>query len=171
MQYTSKSNLRISSSFHLKKRKICRFLRKSKLSVPEDVSRAVKDGLRAEGHLTGDIFNKMQHEALQIIDQTTYRSFLQSDLYLQFINRNARFVSSNSSSSEEPSTMISRSSLPTLHEDSELVNYDSNFGLSSSCGASMAATTSTGPSSIPMTLTRDALMATQQRRLEMRPTR
>lgn len=76
-------------------------------------------------------------------------------MYLQYIqiSQNPHILSSTSSSStsEDVSKLISRSStLPTLHEDAEL-------------------DVSTRQCSIPLTLTKDALMATEQRRLEMRP--
>lgn len=47
--------------------------------------------------------------------------------------------------------------LPTLHEDSELICDDSNIGSRTPIGAA------------PLKLTRDLLLATQNRRLEVRP--
>lgn len=133
----------------------------------------IKDGLRTDGYLSAHIFNKMQHEVLYTIEQVTYRNFLMSDMYLYYINRHPHLLlgSSNSSSSEEPSTLVSRSStLPTLHEDAELVHYDSTFGLPTTASSCVGAVGGGGATSRPMTLTRDALRATEQRRLEMRPT-
>jgi hypothetical protein len=61
---------------------------------------------------------------------------------------------------------LSRSStLPTLHEDFEFITSELEMGVLTSTGA-----VSSGQSGgIPMALTRDALMATQKRRLELRP--
>lgn len=86
--------------------------------------------------------------------------------YIQNLNTHQQpqaFIStstSSSNSSEEQSKLISRSStLPTLHEDTELLNYDESDN-----------NTGTGrKGTMTMTLTRDALLATERRRLEMRP--
>lgn len=113
----------------------------------------------------------MQNDVEDSISKNTYRNFLQSDMYLRYIqNLNTHqqqqpqaFIStstSSSNSSEEQSKLISRSStLPTLHEDTELLNYDESDN-----------NTGTGrKGTMTMTLTRDALLATERRRLEMRP--
>lgn len=141
-----------------------RFLRKSTLYVPEDLKRHIKAGLHDELVLTPNIFNQMQQEEERNIAEITYANFLQSDMYIDYVesSRNPHHLPSTSSSSEDGSKYISRSStLPTLHEDTELINYDSDISHGAVGGASNA----------PMTLTKDALMATQIRRLEINPSR
>lgn len=128
--------------------------------MPDHLKKLIKAGLHGETALTPNIFNEMQKDVEQSINNHTYRAFIQSRTYVTYVNSNLDpyHLPSSSSSSEEGSKHISRSStLPTLHEDSEFVNYDSDI----SCGAGGA----------PITLTKDALMATQMRRLEITPSR
>lgn len=114
----------------------------------------------------------MQIDVEYSISSVTYRNFLQSDMYLRYIRDQSTYQqqppqafittsSSSSNSSEDQSKLISRSStLPTLHEDTELLNYedsDNNTGTMERKGT------------MTMALTKDALMATERRRLEMRP--
>lgn len=165
---------------------IYRFLRKSELNVPEDIKRTVKGGLKDEFILTPDLYDQMQQDVERIINETTYPNFLQSDMYVKHVSevQNAlekgitvkpdlitnAVVTTNTTAttstitSEGSSKFLSRSStLPTLHEESELLSAEQDF----SGGA--ASVVSSNGSKLPLSLTRDALMATQRRRLEMRP--
>lgn len=138
-----------------------RFLRKSSLYVPEDLKQDIKAGLQDELPLTPNIFNQMQKVEEKNIEEITYINFLQSDTYCDYVESkcNPHHLSSTSSSSEDLAKHISRSStLPTLHEDTELINYDSDI----TCNTTVA-------SGLSMALTKDALMATQIKRLEITP--
>ncbi|XP_049286511.1 axin isoform X2 [Anopheles funestus] len=214
-----------------------RFLKKaqpgSELYVNESLRNFIKAGLKNELELTPDIFDQMQADVANIIAETTYPHFLQSDLYLQYV-QNMQSSSSSSSvigsgsncslAAAVPSTsggpgssvagtshggaggssgsagagascsltsssstselfLHSSSALPTVHEDAELANADSIEQLYGATGPGLdshmalvgpplvppSATGSASTSKVPMTLTKDALMATQKRRLEMRP--
>ncbi|KFB36196.1 hypothetical protein ZHAS_00003281 [Anopheles sinensis] len=232
-----------------------RFLKKaqpgSELYVNEALRNFIKSGLKNELILTSDIFDQMQSDVANIIGETTYPHFLQSDLYLQYVqniqsssssssvigsgsnsnlgaptastsgaggatsaagsgggsNSNASGGGSSnvgmmgfgmscsltSSSSTSDLFTLTSSALPTLHEDAELVNADSIEQLYGATGPgvdSLMALSgssnnplippppappgampppSTSSSKVPMTLTKNALIATQKRRLEMRP--
>jgi axin 1 len=86
-------------------------------------------------------------------------------------------TATSSSTSESNSKYLSRSStLPTLHEEGDggIVEGSESFGCAVggfSESSNRVPTLSSGSSSskVPMSLTKDALMATQRRRLEMRP--
>ncbi|XP_035773343.1 axin-like isoform X2 [Anopheles albimanus] len=269
-----------------------RFLKKAKpgteLYVNESMRNYIKAGLKNDLILTADLFDNMQASVMNIIGETTYPHFLQSDIYLQYVQAMQSLSSSSSligigstsstggpvtnaasapfipggssedaaaattlatagpSTTAEPSTssvttssettgatdgethdgqaasgssgcgpsataassssvaamMVSSSltsssstsellshcsyALPTLHEDSELVNADSIEELYGAVGPGLDSIplippplsqrsqsptqqASSNTSKVPMTLTKDALMATQKRRLEMRP--
>ncbi|XP_055640581.1 axin isoform X2 [Toxorhynchites rutilus septentrionalis] len=197
------------------KRFLKRAPRDSKLYVDDDMRNLIKAGLKNEKILTPDIYDQMQADIVRIISTTTYPNFLQSDLYIQYVQNmqtsstsgsgggascagasyglpiagasstSAGTVSSMTSSSST-SELISHSSsaLPTLHEDSELVNADSIEQLYGATGPAVAASSmsltsgvsESGSSASNMTfskptlaLTKDALLDTQRRRLEMRP--
>uniref|UniRef100_A0A182J0N8 Uncharacterized protein n=1 Tax=Anopheles atroparvus TaxID=41427 RepID=A0A182J0N8_ANOAO len=241
-----------------------RFLKKaqptSELYVNEDLRNYIKSGLKNDLVLSRDIFDKMQSRVADIISETTYPHFLQSDLYLQYVQNMQSCSSSSSvigsgsnsnlgaptgstsgagggasgsahgagaggsnngsgsggsgggsssnsngmmmgygmpcslttSSSTSDLFVLTSSSLPTVHEDAELVNADSIEQLYGATGpgldslmalsgpsnnppllapppGAMAPPSATSSSKVPMTLTKNALMATQKRRLEMRP--
>lgn len=155
-----------------------------KKNTPENIHQILRDPQSDPLVITKMIY-KMQEQILHRIDEYTYRSFVQSDMYLHYVNRhNMSINNSSSSGSEEHSNYISRSStLPTLNEDSELLTYGSNFGLPSGSGpggssydvggggAGAGCGSTSASTNMPMALTRDALRATERRRLEMRPTR
>ena len=171
---------------------IYRFLRKSELQVPEDIKKAVKAGLKDEMILTPDLYDQMQQDVERIINDTTYPNFLQSEMYLQHVRdvqsaleRNSQLgfqfqqphavvaatasnLSSASVISENSTKYLSRSStLPTLHEESELLNITGEQdGAGSICESSISNRVPNSNSKLPMSLTKDALMATQRRRLE-----
>lgn len=117
-------------------------------------------------------------------------SFLQSDMYLQRLQYHRSAIgngpaqaiattnittSTSPSLSEASSFLVSRSStLPTLLEESDGTQPEGAEG-GFSCESMRRApgfgssSSSTSRSRVPMSLTRDALMATQRGRLEMRP--
>ena len=172
---------------------IYRFLRKTELQIPEDIKLMVKAGQKDKNYiLTPDLFDQMQQDVERIINETTYQHFLQSDMYLQYVQNyqsaiershaSGSSITTNTTTvtsttvSEASSKFLSRSStLPTLHEEGD--------GTFAEAGGSEAGTVSgfsetsnrvpisgSNPSSkVPMSLTKDALMATQRRRLELRP--
>lgn len=169
---------------------IYRFLKKSQLQVPDDIKQTIKAGLKDKGFiLTSDLFDQMQLDVENFISETTYRNFLQSETYLQYvgnfysaIERNqtgvsnispANLTSAVASSMPEGSTIfLSRSStLPTLHEEGDGTNPEEGAvgGFPESSNRVPLIGGSSSNSKVPMSLTLDALIATQQRRLEMRP--
>lgn len=125
----------------------------------------------------------MQHDVVRIIADTTYPSFLQSELYIQYVAHaqsvaaenaavaggtihtsatNTAGSTSSSSGSGSANERLPRSStLPTLHEDTELSITDDMSPLP-------LCETHT-PNEMPMRLTKDLLLATQRRRLDIRP--
>jgi len=217
-----------------------RFLRKSQLSISEELRHIIKCGLKNEVPLSPNIFDPMQQNVEAIIRDQIYPAFLCSEMYIHYIQqmtqshdrcRNGVICSGSGSSSGAscgtnlgsytiqsstpstasklnttisnvaygnllsgfsvgpliptgtcsasgslcgPSTSASSSgsasatdtlprssTLPTLHEDSELSLCD-DFGKLKSentrCSMEM-----------PVRLTHDLLLATQKRRLEIRP--
>lgn len=173
---------------------IYRFLRKSQLHVPEDIKRTVKAGLKDEIILAPDLYDQMQQDVERIINETTYPNFLQSELYLQHVRdmhyrkyqsthtlvppigaatTQTTTATTSSLTSENSSKFLSRSStLPTLHEETELHNVDTQDGTLIGAGSFSAEPTRNVQSNtgkLPLSLTKDALMVTQRRRLEMRP--
>ncbi|XP_063708556.1 axin [Culicoides brevitarsis] len=159
---------------------IYKFLKKSQLVIPDNIRYAIKSAQHGEIVLQPDLFDQMQMDVEYSISSVTYRNFLQSDMYLRYVQnfsqpsqaasyaaQQAYLSASNSSSnsSEEQSKLVSRSStLPTLHEDSECLNYGSGSDIEISNTGTIGR-----KSTMTMSLTREALMATERRRLEMRP--
>ncbi|XP_021931929.1 axin isoform X2 [Zootermopsis nevadensis] len=148
-----------------------RFFLKTQLAIPDDlrkdVNRHIKEG---KDMLEGDVFDGVQAEVENLINETTYPNFLKSDMYLQHVQvmQNGE-LSSGSTSSGSSSGSSSGGGrdlpgggppLPTLHEDTEFVTEMGSVG-----GSKPPAT---GHDVLP--LTKDMLMATQKRRaLELRP--
>lgn len=167
---------------------IYRFLKKSELFVPDDIRRAVKAGLKDEIILTPDVYDQMQHDVERIINETTYPNFLQSEMYLQYVQQtqqttttviernqcsqqqaisSSTTTATSSTISETSSKFLSRSStLPTLME--EAADGCSVGDVAESVSDTINRMPNTTTSKVPMSLTKDALMATQRRRLEMR---
>lgn len=168
---------------------IYRFLKKSELLVPDDIRRTVKAGLKDEIILTPDVYDQMQHDVERIINETTYPNFLQSEMYLQYVQQaqqtttttviersqysqqqaisSSTTTATSSTISETSSKFLSRSStLPTLME--EAGDGCSVGDVTESVSDPINRMPSTTTSKVPMSLTKDALMATQRRRLEMR---
>lgn len=164
---------------------IYRFLKKSELPVPEDTRRTVKAGLKDEIILTPDVYDQMQHDVERIINETTYPNFLQSEMYLQYVQQatqcaidrsqisqtiTSSTTTTSSTISETSSKLISRSStLPTLME--EVADGSSMDAIEAAVGFSDAINRvpSNTSSKVPMSLTKEAILATQKRRLEVRP--
>ncbi|XP_053964097.1 axin [Anastrepha ludens] len=222
---------------------IYRFLRKSQLSIPEDLRRTIKAGLKNEVPLSSDIYDSMQQCVEATIRDNIYPSFLCSEMYILYIQQmsvsherfgsgtagsgsgsssgascgssGAGIVASSSgacallsSSGKTPSSSVApfinlpisastanvllgsacsasgsvygpstsasssgsvsatdtlprSSTLPTLHEDSELSLCDDLEKLRVESSRTSA--------DMPIRLTHDLLLATQKRRLEIRP--
>ncbi|XP_020715291.1 axin isoform X1 [Ceratitis capitata] len=219
---------------------IYRFLRKSQLSIPEELRRLIKAGLKNEVSLNSNIYDSMQQYVESTIRDNIYPSFLCSEMYILYIQQmsvsHERFgsgtagsgsgsssgascgssgagiatggpcvlptssgktasssvaafinlpitasgsnvplggacsasgsvygpsTSASSSGSVSATDTLPRSStLPTLHEDSELSLCD-DFEKLRVEGNRIA--------DMPIRLTHDLLLATQKRRLEIRP--
>lgn len=136
--------------------------------------------MKKEKYTSPTVYDQMQQDIERIINETTYPNFLRSDTYLQHVQNMQAGIgdsaaldcsgymlsssnplsTSSSSGSTSATDLIKRSStLPTLHEDSELVCESfSNIHLGGSRTPEM-----------PVKLTRELLLATQERRLEVRP--
>lgn len=161
--------------------------------MPDDLREQIKVGLNGGCDLGKDIFNHMQSEIVRSINETTYPSFLQSDLYFEYIDNAAlaqgmamgtgaaaaaalTSTSSSSSGSCSAVTVPRSSTLPTLHEGTELSIPESFNAAASGAIGSMATaggSASGGPAASvdnpQIRLTRNLLLATQERRLELRP--
>lgn len=148
-----------------------RFFLKTQLAIPDDlrkdVNRHIKEG---KDMLAGDVFDSVQAEVENLINETTYPNFLKSDMYLQHVQAMQNGELSSGSTSSGGSSGSSSGGgrdlssgcppLPTLHEDTELVTEMGSVG-----GSKVPAI---GHDVLP--LTKDMLIATQKRRaLELRP--
>lgn len=201
-------------------------MRKSQLSISEDIRRIIKDGRKDESLLSANIFDGMQKQVEATIQDNIYPSFLCSEMYIQYIQKmsviHERFAGSNGSagsvySNEDCSatgnttsipsstllansnpvsvgttvnsicagagingsstsasssgslsatdTLPRSSTLPTLHEDIELSLSNEADRARQSCESNRSAAIT----DMPVRLTRDLLLATQNRRLEIRP--
>ncbi|XP_023727418.1 axin isoform X2 [Cryptotermes secundus] len=151
-----------------------RFFLKTQLAIPDElrkeVNRHIKEG---KDLLAGNVFDGVQAEVENLINETTYPNFLKSDMYLQHVqvmqNGELSLVSTSSSSSSSSSGSSSGGGrdlshggppLPTLYEDIEFVAEMGNSGCSK--------LPVIGHDVLP--LTRDMLIATQKKRAsELRP--
>lgn len=221
---------------------IYKFLKRTQIPVSEEVRGAIKLLRRNELEPRTDIFDKMYDEVRHTMAQTTFISFLKSDIYLGHVqsmtSTNSRAppmqpaqglsaassMSGSHSSSGSGSAPASASTstagqmlppalppppvsatptlvtssavaansmvigtalgadhltrsltLPTLHEDSELVcdnivsiSATTQFGGAAATG-SVGGVRGKAPAEPPMRLTKDSLLATEARRLEVRP--
>ncbi|KAL0131782.1 hypothetical protein PUN28_002969 [Cardiocondyla obscurior] len=141
-----------------------RFFLKSQLSIPEDVMKEADRRIK-EGRADYKVFDIVQLEVERLINETTYPNFLQSDVYVQYVqscqNPDSGGCPSSSSGSREMSIFCGPSLLPTVHEDSEYVG--TSYG-------HMHNSHSTGGTPGEVRLTKDMLMATQQSRaMDLRP--
>ncbi|XP_055716596.1 axin isoform X2 [Phlebotomus papatasi] len=148
---------------------IYRFLRKSLLKIPENVESLVKAARHNKIQLSANIYDQMQKDVERAINESTYLHFLKSEIYLEHVRNmtstggaGAPQIPSASSSSGGSEQLTRSFTLPTLHEDSELTLGEASCASGSQMG-------SRTPADVPMRLTRDALLATEQRRLEIRP--
>lgn len=157
---------------------IYRFLKKSQLQIPDDIRQTVKTGLKKNDFIFApDFFDQMQHDVVKIIEETTYRNYTQSDMYVKYLESVRSAINqpttntttyTSSSATESNSRFLSRSStLPTLHEEGDAANFEGTETIGGGFAEPRVPTTIS--SKVPFTLTKQALMATEQRRLEMRP--
>lgn len=175
-------------------RAIFRFLLKSPLynSLPDNVRKSWEAARKDSNALISpNIFDQMQQDVAKVMSETTYRLFLQSELYLQYVQNYTSAMERGqgpsgsiamSNSTAATSTTISGSSsmflsgssqLPTLHEEGDASTGDA-YDVGAAGGFSGSSnrvpiSNSSYSSKIPMSLTKDALMATQHRRLERPP--
>ncbi|XP_060646749.1 axin-like [Drosophila nasuta] len=160
---------------------IYRFLRKSQLPVPDDLRTQIKAIKSNEIPLNSHIYDAMQQNVKSTIRDNIYPSFLCSEMYIQYIQKMSAMkehlsssvttldntdggpaTSASSGNSASAANTLPRSStLPTLHEDSTLSLCDNLDNVK--------AENERAQNDVPMRLTRDLLMATQKRRLEIRP--
>lgn len=165
---------------------IYRFLKKSQLQIPDDIRQIVKSGIKDKDFIfTPDFFDQMQHDVVKIINETTYPNFLQSEMYLNYVQNYQSAIESrsfppttntttytSSSATESNSRFLSRSAtLPTLHEEGDAAIFEGTetLGCGSVGGFAEPRVPTAISSKVNFTLTKQALMATEQRRLEMRP--
>ncbi|XP_020287994.1 axin isoform X2 [Pseudomyrmex gracilis] len=137
-----------------------RFFLRSHLSIPEEVMKEADRRVK-EGRTDQKVFDIVQLEVERLIKETTYPNFLQSDLYLQYVqscqNPDSGGCPSSGSGSREMSISCGPSLLPTVHEDSEYIGTIHN-------------SYSVGSTPGELRLTKDVLMATQQSRaMDLRP--
>ncbi|XP_011866452.1 PREDICTED: axin-like [Vollenhovia emeryi] len=100
------------------------FFLKSPLSVPEDIMKEVDRRVK-EGRTDHKVFDIAQLEVEQLINKTMYPKFLQSDVYVQYVqtrqNADSSGCPSSSSGSRKMSISCGPSLLPTVHEDSKYI--------------------------------------------------
>lgn len=113
-----------------------KILKKSDLHVPNDVKQLVKAGLKDEVAISPRIYDQMQKDVKRIIQETTYPNFLQSEMYLNYVQQatqgsahfpaivneitTATTVTSTTISESSSKFLLSRSStLPTLIEEGD----------------------------------------------------
>lgn len=135
--------------------------------------RIVRNGIKNDSLLETNVYDYMQQDVKRIINDTTYRNFLSSEIYLNHVHNIQSSIggsgiqpstssSSGSGSVSVPDNLLSRSStLPTLHEDSELTIGTEIFDQAK--GSRTPATDG------PPRLTLESLLATQNRRLKVTP--
>ncbi|KAG8038835.1 hypothetical protein G9C98_003142 [Cotesia typhae] len=138
-----------------------KYIVKAQLEIPEDVKKETKRRLK-ETWPEENIFDNAQLEAEHLMARTSYPNFLQSDMYLQYVqacqNPEQAGGCPSSSSSRDISLSCGPSLLPTLHEDTEYHSIQQHISRSA-CDT---------PSELR--LTKDVLMATQKTRaLDVRP--
>lgn len=148
-----------------------RYILKAELAIPGDLRKEVNRHIKEDKDLlAGDVFDGVQAEVENLINETTYPNFLKSDMYLQHVQAMQNGEMSSGSTSSSGSSGSSSGGgrdlsgggppLPTLHEDAEFVTELGSAG----CRKLPAV----GQDVLP--LTRDMLMATQKRRaFELRP--
>jgi axin 1 len=131
-----------------------RFFLKSQLTIPEEVMKEADRRVK-EGRADQKVFDIVQLEVERLINETTYPNFLQSDVYLQYVqscqNPDSGGCPSSGSGSREMSISCGPSQLPTVHEDSEYIGNTHN-------------SYSTGETPVELRLTKNILIATQQTR-------
>ncbi|KAH8275975.1 hypothetical protein KR044_011371, partial [Drosophila immigrans] len=150
---------------------IYRFLRKSQLSISDELRTQIKAIKSNEIPLNTHIYDGMQNHVKTTIRDNIYPSFLCSEMYIQYVQQMSAAKEHFSCSASSASAMRKQSristagdtaiplggssTLPTLHEDAALSTGDDLEKVKAN--------------DIPMRLTRDLLIATQKRRLEIRP--
>ncbi|XP_043278871.1 axin isoform X2 [Venturia canescens] len=148
---------------HLVKAIHKRFFVKSQLAIDEDVKKEAHRRVM-EGRADDKVFEAVQTEVERVMAETTYPNFLQSDMYLQYVQSCQNPDSGgcpSSSSSREMSLSCGPALLPTLHEDSEFVV---------SVRSSHSAGETPVESRSELRLTKNVLRATQMARiLDIRP--
>lgn len=168
-----------------------RMLRKSSISMSVELKTTIKNAKQNGITLSQNIYDPLQKSAEHTIREKIYPNFLRSDMYIQYIQQMSALhdrlepcgsadsmqvgdvgqpygtrsagalygpsVSASSSGSGSATDTLPKSStLPTLHEDTELATCNVFDNLQLSGG-------------MPMRLTRDLLLRTQARRLDVRP--
>lgn len=114
----------------------------------------------------------MQLDIVRIIKETTYPNFLQSEIYIRHIDFAGNEMACASehlklNSNTDTQTQI-LSTLPTLDEDKELSMSDS-MTYYSTAGGGNAEHQGIASEKPHVRLTRNLLLATQERRLNLRP--
>lgn len=140
----------------------------------KEVGKQVKETQQGgQNQPSATIFDMAQSEVERLINNTTYPNFLKSDMYLQYVQAMQNPTSSDCSSGSSSSSssisprdvaILGQSSgiLPTLHEDTELVTT-----MQPSVGSVSGGNHT--PNLEPIRLTKDMLLVTQKRRLDVRP--
>lgn len=170
---------------------IFRFLKHKQLQVPENVRKNWAARKDSTVLIPPNIFDQMQQDVARDINETTYRSFLQSEMYIQYVQNytkaidrgqaqtgsvatsNTTTLTSSTVSAYSSMFLSGSSTLPTLHEEGDgstidPYDYGAIGGLSGSSNR-VPINSSSSSSKIPMSLTKDALNATQHKRLERPP--
>lgn len=123
---------------------IYKFLKRTQIPVSEEVRGAIKLLRRNELEPRTDIFDKMYDEVRHTMGQTTFMSFLKSDIYLSHVHS---MTSTNSGSSRVagPMALSSTSTTGSLSNSSgSCSSSNNNAGAAGGSGSGGAATTTGG---------------------------
>lgn len=153
----------------------CRILKKQNwVNVSAELRHTIRKIQKEETQPDPNIFDDIQREVEKTISENIYPSFFHSPVFIEFANKNAESVVAETSvipnnadgtfntnkiaSSASVDLLSNAMSLQTLHEDVELkLNENTHPSKSSSTHRSTPK------------LTSDLLLATQKKRLEVRP--
>lgn len=122
---------------------IYKFLKRTQIPVSEEVRGAIKLLRRNELEPRTDIFDKMYDEVRHTMGQTTFMSFLKSDIYLSHVHS---MTSTNSGSSSRPAgpMALSSTSMTASNSSSNSSGSCSSNNAGAVGGSGVAATTTSG---------------------------
>lgn len=129
-------------------------MKECQIQVPPELRETITGIIQSKIPPNTNVFDDLQKQVGEIIAATSYRAFLQSDMFIRYAQDNKKELDTKPISS---TSQTNSSDLQTLHEDTELNLSD---------GSNLTKTTTDRP--LPK-LTEDRRLKTERRRLEVRP--